>query len=261
MSKHIELEIVLPAHNERLSIEGTLKEIHSAITSKLPSHIIVCEDGSSDGTPELVRELASELPVSLRSSSERKGYSRAVKEGLFGTEAPWVLCLDSDGQCDPRDFWKFWERRFDGLVMVGWRNPRCDPWVRLFLSRVFFLVFRVFFPVPLHDPSCPMVMMKREALRELVPHMGRMDQGFWWEFSARCKRAGITPIEIPIHHRERSAGATQIYKFRKMPGIFGRHFVALLALRFLSQPKPGQGKPLEHVSSSARSSESSRATD
>ena len=77
-----------------------------------------------------------------------------------------------------------------------------------------------------------MVLIKREALLAVVPLMGKMDQGFWWEFSARCRKAGITPVEIPIHHRERSAGMTQIYYFRKMPGIFGRHLLALLVLRF-----------------------------
>jgi len=76
------------------------------------------------------------------------------------------------------------------------------------------------------------VLMNRQTVREVVPLMGKMDQGFWWEFSAICHIQAIQPIEIPIRHRLRSAGTTQIYHVRKMPGIFVRHFRALIDLRF-----------------------------
>jgi len=232
MNQASELEILLPAHNERDSIGPTLKDIHQAITSRMPARMVICEDGSTDGTPEEIRRLATQMPIVLHSSTERKGYSRAMKEGLLATEAPWVLCLDSDGQCDPEDFWKLWERRGEAPVLVGWRHPRRDPPARLLLSRFFYLNFKALFPVALHDPSSPMVLMNRRVLLDIVPLMGRMDQGFWWEFSARCHLSGISPIEIPIRHRLRSAGETQIYRFRKMPGIFARHLRALFALRF-----------------------------
>ncbi len=230
----IELEVVLPAHNERDSIGPTLEEIHSTITSRLPSTIIVCEDGSSDGTPEHVSRLATRLPIDLHSSEERKGYSRAVKDGLLAVRAPWVLCLDSDGQCDPADFWKLWDRRNEGPVVVGWRKPRRDPWLRRLLSRVFYFAFRILFRSPLHDPSSPMVLISRTTIQELAPRMGKMDQGFWWEFSARCCQAGIEPIEVPIRHRLRSAGETHIYRLTRLPGIFIRHLAALVEIRFES---------------------------
>jgi glycosyltransferase involved in cell wall biosynthesis len=232
MNQPVELEVFLPAHNERESIERTLEEIDSLVTSKLRSRIVVCEDGSSDGTAEHVRMLAERLPVLLYSSPERKGYSRAVREGLLRTTAPWVLCLDSDGQCDPAGFEELWRRRHESPLIAGWRKPRRDPFLRRLLSRVFHLFYKAMFHVPLHDPSCPMVLMDRSIVERIVPRMGRMDQGFWWEFFARCHTAGIVPIEIPIHHRVRAAGETQIYRFRKMPGIFLRHLLALLALRF-----------------------------
>jgi dolichol-phosphate mannosyltransferase len=229
----LDLQILLPAHNERDSIGPALQEIHEAITARLSNaRIVVREDGSTDGTAEFVRTLTESMPIDLHASISRKGYSRAVKEGLLSTDAPWVLCLDSDGQCDPRDFWLFWERRSESPVIVGWRRPRRDPPLRLLLSRVFQVPFRLLFPVPLHDPSCPMVLMNREVISGVVPLMGSMDQGFWWEFSARCHMAGIVPVEIPVNHRIRAAGATQIYRVRRMPGIFLRHLWALIRLRF-----------------------------
>jgi hypothetical protein len=57
-----------------------------------------------------------------------------------------------------------------------------------------------------------------------------MQQGFWWEFVARVHRCGFSIIELPITHRLRAGGATQIYKLRKMPGIGYRHFRALLKI-------------------------------
>jgi hypothetical protein len=57
-----------------------------------------------------------------------------------------------------------------------------------------------------------------------------MQQGFWWEFVARVHRRGYTLKELPVHHRLRLGGTTQVYKFRKMPGIFFRHLFAIVKI-------------------------------
>jgi hypothetical protein len=59
-----------------------------------------------------------------------------------------------------------------------------------------------------------------------------MQQGFWWEFMARVHRRGYSILELPVQHRERIAGETQVYKLRKLPGIGWRHFVALFKIWF-----------------------------
>jgi hypothetical protein len=90
--------------------------------------------------------------------------------------------------------------------------------------------------VPIHDPSCPYVVVHKEVIKRLVGELGAMQQGFWWEFVARVHRRGDSMREVPVNHRLRAGGVTQVYKFRKMPGIFCRRFLALFKIWFQTRP-------------------------
>ena len=163
-------------------------------------------------------------------SDERKGYSKAVIDGMRSLEADYLLCLDSDGQCDPRDFAKFWEVRDRQDVMIGWRVHRADSLLRRGLSRTFYFVYQLFYRIPVHDPSCPFVLARRQVIERVLPELGEMKEGFWWEFVARVHRSGFSIRELPVNHRTRSAGETQVYKLSRMPGIGRRHFMALFKI-------------------------------
>lgn len=230
-SEPAELEILLPVHNEGTSIEQTLREIHSEIGGTLSMRFVVCEDGSSDDTTDVLRRLEGSLPIVLLTTEQRKGYSQAVIDGMRAATAPYLLCLDSDGQCDPRDFWSFWERRERADVIVGYRDPRRDHLSRVAMSNAFQVIYRVVLGVRLADPSCPYVLMPSTVREELLPALGAMEEGFWWEFSARAHRRGLNVVELPVHHRPRLAGQTQIYRLRKLPLIAYRHVTAMFRLR------------------------------
>ena len=222
-----DLEIVLPVHNEAQSIEATIREIHAELSGQLNIGFIVCEDGSRDNTKEILRRLAEELPLRLNLSDDRKGYSQALREGMYMLKADYLLCLDSDGQCDPRDFWALWQARREYDVSLGWRVRRADNRLRLLLSRFFYLIYQAVFHLPAHDPSCPFVLMSKTVAFGLAKELGAMQQGFWWEFVARAYRRGYRMHEIPVRHRPRRAGKTQVYHFGRMPGIFVRHVIAI----------------------------------
>jgi dolichol-phosphate mannosyltransferase len=228
---YLDLEIFLPVHNEAESIEATIREIHSELSKRLNVRFIICEDGSRDNSKEILQTLAKELPLRLNLSDERRGYSRAVRDGMAMMESEFLLCLDSDGQCDPKDFWQFWEARDSADLTMGWRVNRRDPLVRKLCSRFFYLLYQLLFRTPSHDPSCPYLLMSRRMVREIYPQLGAMEQGFWWEFVARAHRNGFSIRELPVNHRVRAAGATRVYGWKKMPGIFARHVAALIEIR------------------------------
>jgi len=225
-----EVEILLPVHNEGDSIEAVIREIYAEISPKVAMQFVICEDGSRDNTKEVLTKLEPEFPMKLMIAPGRKGYSKAVKDGLAACTAPYVLCLDSDGQCDPKDFWKFWEAREKQDVILGWRVNRADlPW-RKICSRLFYGFYQFIYHVPVHDPSCPYMLAKLAVITRLVPEMGEMQQGFWWEYIARVHRRGFTILELPVQHRDRLAGVTQVYKLSKLPGIGWKHFIALFKI-------------------------------
>jgi glycosyltransferase involved in cell wall biosynthesis len=226
----LEVEILLPVHNEAETIESTLREIYREVCHDLRVRFIICEDGSKDNSKDVLRRLREEIPMNLILSDDRKGYSRAVRDGMEALEAHYLVCMDSDGQCDPKDFQRFWDLRGTSDVVVGWRRPRADPLLRRALSRFFRFFFRLLYRVPIHDPSCPYILVRKDVVKRLVNQLGAMQQGFWWEFVARLYRMGCSIREVEVHHRVRAGGTTQVYDFRKMPGIFLRHLLALFRI-------------------------------
>jgi dolichol-phosphate mannosyltransferase len=178
---------------------------------------ILCEDSSRDNTQEVLTRVAQDIPAKLLMSAARKGYSRAVRDGMLAMDAPYLLCLDSDGQCDPKGFALFWENRSTADVLIGWRVNRADNWMRKGMSRLFYRFWRALYGCPINDPSCPYMLASLEVVRSLSPQMGAMEQGFWWEFMARVHRLGYSIREFPVNHRDRAAGVTQVYKLKKLP--------------------------------------------
>jgi glycosyltransferase involved in cell wall biosynthesis len=224
------VEVLLPVHNEAESIEATIREIYSELSPRVPMRFVITEDGSTDGTKDVLEKLSRTYPMTLVMAEGRKGYANAVIDGMRELRAPYLLCLDSDGQCDPKDFWKFWDARESSEVLVGWRVTRHDFLWRRAASRTFYGLYQLLYHVPIHDPSCPFLLARAEVIKKLVPHLGEMKQGFWWEFNARAHRMGFRIREFPVRHRDRFAGQTRVYHFSKLPGIGYRHFIALFKI-------------------------------
>jgi dolichol-phosphate mannosyltransferase len=228
------IDVVLPVHNEGASIAGVLREFHRVVALEgcQPIRFVVCEDGSTDDTVAVLQSLSGSLPIELLSSSERKGYSRAVVDGMRATRGDLVACVDSDGQCDPADLLRLRDRIGEADLAFGVRSPRRDPLARRAFSAAFGFVYRRFFPTPLRDPSCPYVLIRRAALeRALRGNPGILPQGFWWEFVARAHAARLTIVEVPVAHRPRWSGGTVVYRPTKLPRIAWNHLRGLLQLR------------------------------
>jgi len=231
---HSVIDVVLPAHNEGASIEATLREFYDAVAiqAQIPIRFVVCEDGSTDDTVPVLRSLAEEIPLKLISDPVRKGYSKAVVDGMQATDAEWVAFIDADGQCDPSDFAKLTALRESADIVMGWRNPRSDSWVRKLMSGAFGTVYQMLFDVRVKDPSCPYLLIRRPALLELLDgNVGILKQGFWWEFVARAAALQLRIVETPVRHRVRTSGVTQVYRASKVPRIAAEHLLGLFILK------------------------------
>jgi len=223
-----DLQIIMPVHNEGESIETTLREWYDELSPKLKMQFIVCEDGSRDNTKEVLTRLSGELPMLLDMVDGRRGYAGAVVAAFRHSTAPFVLAVDSDGQCAPSDFWQFWEKRDGFDVGIGWRVDRQDSPTRKIMSGSFKLLHKMLFTHGIHDPSCPYLLIKRPALERLLPDLGLLTEGFWWEFVGRATTAGLMLTEFPIRHRLRTAGSTVVFKMSKVPRIAMRNGLGLI---------------------------------
>src|SRR5258707_4755215 len=95
-----DVQILLPIHNEAVSIEATIEELYGDLSPQVNLQFLLFEDGSKDNTKQILRGVATRRPAKLLLSEGRKGYSLAVRDGMQENDAPYLLCLDSDGQCD-----------------------------------------------------------------------------------------------------------------------------------------------------------------
>ena len=102
------ISMIFPVYNEKNSIEKVLIEWKETLKNyDLIYELVVCEDGSTDGTSELLKRISSKYKLTLNQSNKRRGYGGAVIAGIIDAKYNNILCVDSDGQCDPKDIGKF----------------------------------------------------------------------------------------------------------------------------------------------------------
>jgi dolichol-phosphate mannosyltransferase len=231
----MKLSIVLPVHNEYENLNSLLTEWHKEL--KKISHIsfefVLVEDGSTDGTKELIKQLENVYPILNLSSEKKRGYTRAVLDGITSSSGDYILCTDSDNQIKVKSLVdninKLPEEKF---FLIGYRNPRRDPINRIIYSKLFKILHIILFKTKLKDPSCPFVIGKKETFNLLPKNLlNMMTEGFWWGFIATCSKMKVGFREVSIEHFGRENGVAG-YRLLKLPGIILRNTIGLFKIRF-----------------------------
>ena len=136
------IEIVTPVHNEGASIYSTLDEYYTFLKNvDIDIKFVISEDGSTDDTLNEIEKFGLKTDIKLITSKNRKGYSKAVIDGLKETSSDIVCFIDSDGQCDPKDLLKLLEKFNGNNLVMSNRKPRSDNSFRLFIS----FIFKIFY--------------------------------------------------------------------------------------------------------------------
>jgi glycosyltransferase involved in cell wall biosynthesis len=118
------ISMVFPVYNESFVIEQTLRNYIFELAGRVPDlEVIVAEDGSSDDTKSVLERLATELPIRVFMSDERKGYLRAVRDAISHATKPWIFLVDSDYQFAAIDFWRLEPYRKTHDIILGMKAP------------------------------------------------------------------------------------------------------------------------------------------
>jgi|Laugresbdmm110sd_1035091.scaffolds.fasta_scaffold22764_4 glycosyltransferase involved in cell wall biosynthesis len=231
-NKQISISIILPIFNEIKSLEFVINSWHSYFSKKNIIHtFLLCEDGSTDGTKEIIPSLIKIYPCKNLSTIRRRGYGAAVLEGISNATTSHILCIDSDGQCLPDSFDSFLKEISKCDLLIGNRKPRMDPAIRIIYSKLFHFFFRLLFKTAISDPSCPYVFGKKEVFLKLKNYLKFMREGFWWGFVGACIKLNINIKELKIKHFRRKDGSSVVYKPSKMPAIIFRNILGLIKLK------------------------------
>ncbi len=226
------LQILMPVHNEGKYIKNHITKVNNILKKKIKFSFLICEDGSSDNTVEILKRLKKKFKIRVLSKKEKQGYSTAVMSGIKIANADYLLIMDSDGQCDPRQIFKFWNVRKKADLIVGYRIKRRDFLYRKFFSDFAKLVYSFFFKVKLKDPSFAFSLIRKDVYKSLQNFTPSMPEGFFWEYNARAIYKGYKILEIGINHKKRKYGDTQIFQVWRLPKIALINFIGLLRVKF-----------------------------
>ena len=228
------ISIVLPVHNEFLNLRFLIESWSSELKriSSIEYEFVIVEDGSTDGTKELINELEKNFPIINLSSEKKRGYSQAVLDGIKASNGDYILCTDSDNQIKVNSLIENIKNLpGDDIFLFGSRTPRNDPIHRIIYSKMFKVLHDLLFRSNLSDPSCPFVIGTKETFNKLPEEfLLKMREGFWWGFVAVSKKKQINFNEVQIKHFRRSEGDAG-YQLNQMPGIILRNTVGLFKLK------------------------------
>jgi glycosyltransferase involved in cell wall biosynthesis len=207
-----ELLVVIPVYNEQASIRKVVMEWFQEIENWTENFVfLVINDGSTDSTSKLLHRLQTQLGRRLEIiERENRGHGQTCLEGYREAVARsfrHVFQIDSDGQCDPQYFFRFWRERENYDVIYGQRTRRDDGWRRVFASLILRVALFVWCRVNCVDANVPYRLMNTSILGDVLP---RIPSDFFLANVAMAVLLKRNPSVrhgcVPIRFRERYGG-------------------------------------------------------
>lgn len=226
----LDLSVIVPLFNEEESLpELTAWLLKVLGPLKLSFEILMVDDGSRDGSWQVVQDLAKDTPQ-LRGLRFRRNYgkSAALHCGFSEAKGEVVITMDADLQDSPDEIPEL--RRMimeEGYDLVsGWKKKRYDPLGKTIPSRLFNRTARAVSGIKLHDFNCGLKAYRHEVVKNIEVY-GEMHR----YIPILAKRAGFGRIgEKVVRHRERKYGTTKFGIERFIKG-----FLDLLSVMFISK--------------------------
>ena len=230
------ISVFFPAYNDEASIAGLVcdaLEVLPGLTDDF--EVIIVDDGSTDGTPRVLDELAREdARLKVVRHEANRGYGAALRTGFASATKELVFYTDGDGQYDVRELTRLRPLLGEGVDIVnGYKVQRADGWQRKALGAAYNGLAHLLFSIPIRDVDCDFRLVRRRAVErvELVSSSGSICV----ELVHKLHRSGCVFAEVPVGHRPRAHGRSQFFTPRRV----GRTALDLFSL-WLRVTTPGR---------------------
>ena len=200
------ISLVIPCHNEAENLQPVIGEALQAlerITNDF--EIVIVDDGSTDLTPEIVKQLMKYEPrIKLQSHPKNLGYGSALRSGFEMAEKDYIFFTDADRQFKISEISELIPHLDQSPMVIGYRENRQDPLHRRIYGRLFSFLIRLGFGIQARDVNCAFKIFDRKILEgEKLISPGALINA---ELLSLAKAKGIEPIQVPVSHFPRKTG-------------------------------------------------------
>jgi glycosyltransferase involved in cell wall biosynthesis len=200
------ISIVFPAYNEQENVETSVVAARKALAEIADKiQIVVVNDGSADGTRQILDRLAREhADVVVVHHESNQGYGAALRSGFARATGEYVFFTDADLQFDLAEIGLLvrWIGEFD--IVAGYRAKRADPWNRRLNAWAWNLLVRLVLGLKVRDIDCAFKLFRRRVFDTVrLSTVGAMVNT---EILAKAMQGGFTLREIPVSHYPRRHG-------------------------------------------------------
>lgn len=211
------LSIFFPCYNDRGTIASMVLEARR-VAQKLTNdfEIIVIDDGSTDGSRDLLSELRHKVPeLKLIFHEQNKGYGSALRSGFRAATKDLIFYTDGDAQYDVRELPLLWEKLGDNKDIVnGYKIKRLDPWYRVLIGFIYQQAMRFVFWLPISDPDCDFRLIRRKVFDSVI--LTSNTGTITIELVKKIQKAGFHFAEVGVSHYFRVYGKSQFFNFRRV---------------------------------------------
>lgn len=195
----MKLSVIIPVYNEVESIQVILKRVQD---TNLVHEIVVVDDGSKDGTRDVLAALDGKNSVRVILHERNKGKGAAVRTGMAAATGDVLLIQDADLEYDPRDYPQLLEPINEGLADVVYgsrflgRAHRVTMFWHMVANRMLTFFTNILYNTILTDMETGYKVFRREVLNGMVLHANSFD--FEPEFTAKILKRHFRIFEVPI---------------------------------------------------------------
>ncbi|TCJ15667.1 glycosyltransferase [Rubrobacter taiwanensis] len=221
------VSVVVPVYNEEECLERLHSEIRAALAG-IPHEILYVNDGSTDGSREILDRIAAgDRTARVVHFRRNFGKSAALAAGFARARYEAVATLDADLQDDPGEIPRLLgvlvEEDLD--LVSGWKKSRKDPLEKRLPSRLFNKTTQLLTGVRLHDFNCGLKVYRREVVQEVTLY-GELHR----YIPALAHYRGFRVGEAAVNHRPRGGGHSKFGLERYVRGMFDLMSIVFLGL-------------------------------
>ncbi len=222
------VSVVVPVYNERESVRPLSEELLRVLRGLgRRTEVLFVDDGSTDGTSEILADLAASEPeISVVRLRRNFGKAAALMAGFREARGDAIVTIDGDLQDDPAEIPRLLAELEEGADLVsGWKRDRKDAWSKRAASKVFNGVTRKMSGIGLHDLNCGFKAYRAEVVRSLA-----LTGDQYRYIPVLAANEGFKVRELPVNHRPRPYGKSKYGLERYLRG-----FLDLLTILFVGR--------------------------